>query len=133
MTKEELSEQLAKTARGKERLRYPSELMRAVVEHAKPRVDSGESLAKVAEELGMNGETLRRWCLGARSAQVGRIDSPASRPNALTFVQLGAVAAPPKAETPLEIAFPGGLSIRVPVGVDGLTLSRVLSAMKGAA
>jgi hypothetical protein len=134
MTKEELRERVAATEKGKERTRYAPALVKAVVEHANVRAAAGESLSKVADELSLKVGTLQRWCWSSRRSASRSKASAAPRADALTFVRLDAVVPPaPRAGAPLEIAFPGGVSVRVPVGFDGPTLSRVLSAIKGEA
>jgi hypothetical protein len=134
MTKEELRERIAATEKGKERTRYAPELVRAVVEHARPRAAAGESLSRVAGELGLKAGTLQRWCSSWRKG-TSQSGAAVPRPDALTFVRLDAVVPPAAAKggAPVEIAFPGGLWVRVPVGFDGPTLSRVLSVVRGGA
>jgi hypothetical protein len=134
MTKEELRERIAATEKGKERTRYAPALVRAVVVHASARAAAGESLTKVAGELGLEAGTLQRWCARWRKGAM-QPGGAVSVSDALTFVRLDAVApaAATREGSAVEIALPGGVSVRVPVGFDGPTLSRVLSVMKGAA
>ena len=136
MTKQELRERIAATKTGKERTRYASALMRATVEHARPRVAAGESLSIVADELGLKAGTLQRWCssLGKSAIQPETAVS-VQRADALTFLRLDAVVppAPPRTGGQVEIVLPSGVLVRVPIGFDVTTLSRVLSLMKGAA
>jgi transposase-like protein len=112
--------------------------MTAVVAYARPRAAAGDSLSKVAGELGLKAETLRRWCSSSspnKDASQSRAAVSVPRPDALTFVRLEAMVPPVPASTgvPVEIVFAGGVSVRVPVGFDEPTLSRVVSVIKGAA
>jgi hypothetical protein len=87
MTKQELRERIAATKTGKERTRYASALMRATVEHARPRVAAGESLSIVADELGCTGSRSPR---GSVPRSFRGFDRDARRPGAISGAVLTA-------------------------------------------
>lgn len=138
MTTDELRAKISAAEKRNGRTRYERSLMEAVKEHAGPRKAAGESLAQVAEELGMSASTLQRWFSRGRTLRnenVGGPGAPASQGAAadslspVAFVRLE----PTKSTVgePLEVLLPGGLAVRVPVGFDGSTFSRLLTLLKG--
>jgi len=137
-TKDELRAKLSMAEKHNGRTRYERSLVDAVVEHATPRKAAGESLSQVAEELGLSAGNLQRWFanLTRRSERAQGSKARARRPAAagdslgpMAFVRLEPTA--PVVGEPLEILLAGGVAVRVPVGFDGTTLSRVLTLVKG--
>lgn len=135
MTKDELRAKLSAAEKRNGRVRYERSLIDAVMEHASPRKAGGESLSKVAEDLGMSAGNLQRWfwtrgetAQGAGSKAGPRRPTTGDPRSPLAFVRLEAAA--PTAGESLEILL-AGVAVRVPVGFDGATLSRVLALVKG--
>jgi hypothetical protein len=58
-------------ARGK---RYSPDVQSAVVEFAQRRRADGASWQQIAAELGMQFETVRRWCTGTSGRQFKRVE-----------------------------------------------------------
>src|SRR5258708_34796190 len=93
-------------ARGK---RYPRALQSRIIEYARSRRAQGTSWKRIASELGLRSESIRRWCVRAeRSTAIG-----AMRP-----VEI----APADGAPALAVVSPRGLRIRgvtlaVPVAV----------------
>lgn len=117
MTKHEttaLKRELAKHEKGRGK-RYPAELKARIVAHAEARRSAGESYAKIADELGLAFETIRRWCI-ARTAR----PTPA-RSAALVPVEV--IAAPRAA---VAIVSPNGFRLE---GLDVAEAVAVLRAL----
>ena len=138
MTTDELRSKISAKEKCNGRVRYGRSLMEAVVEHAGPRKAAGESLAQVAEELGMSASTLQRWFARGRTVRNETADGPrapvrrvaaAGSLSPMAFVRLEPTRS--TVGEPLEVLLPGGIAVRVPVGFDGGTLSRVLTLVKG--
>jgi transposase-like protein len=137
MTKDELRAKLSAVEKRNGRTRYERSLVDAVVEHAGPRKAAGESLSQVAEDLGMSAGNLQRWFgnFTRRGERAQGSKAPTRRPAAgdslspMAFVRLEPSAS--RVGEPLEILLAGGVAVRVPVGFDGATLSRVLTLVKG--
>jgi hypothetical protein len=133
MTTDELRARISTAEKRDGRTRYERSLREALMEHAGPRKAAGESLAQVAEELGMSASTLQRW-FARRSDTADGSRARASRAaaadplRAMAFVRLEPTK--PTVGEPLEVLLPGGIAVRVPVGFDGETLSRVLTLVK---
>lgn len=92
--------------------------------------ESGLSAAEFAAEIGVTPKSLSwwKWQLGKASAapatkhqkKTGKVAvSP------LTFVEM---TAPVRSE-PIEIVFPSGVRVRVPVSADAAALTRVIQAL----
>jgi transposase-like protein len=47
--------------------RYPRELKARIIEHARARRGEGVSWARIAQELGLAFETIRRWCVAVEA------------------------------------------------------------------
>lgn len=137
MTKDELRAKLSMAKKHNGRTRYEISLVDAVVEHAGPRKAAGESLSQVAEDLGMSAGNLQRWFANFTRRSERTQDSKAlarrlaagDSLSPMAFVRLEPTAS--TAGEPLEILLAGGVAVRVPVGFDGTTLSRVLTLVKG--
>ena len=111
------------------RRRYSPELKQAILEHVEPRIGAGEALEDLERVLGVNAWTMQRWRQRARES--ARILAPNSLGQApMPFVRLEAatLGAPL-----LEVAVRPGAVVRVPVGFDSGTLSRLLALLEGGA
>ena len=100
--------------------------------------DSGRSAAEFAAELGVRADTLKwwKWKLDAdtrrkslarrpaRPVQIIAKDKMAVAP--LTFVELTTA---PMVREPLEVVLPSTLRVRVPIGFDDATLTRLLDVL----
>ena len=62
-TPDEIRRRVRAVTRGKApaQRRYPAELKAAAVDHARQAQAAGQSLASVAEDLGLSDQTLRTW------------------------------------------------------------------------
>lgn len=137
MTKDELRAKLSAAEKRNGRVRYERSLIDAVMAHASPRKAAGESLSKVAEDLGMSAGNLQRWFwTQGKTAQGVGTKEGLGRPTAvdprspLAFVRLEPTGPTPTGGESLEILLTG-VTVRVPAGFDGATLSRVLALVKG--
>jgi transposase-like protein len=127
MMKEELLARLGAVEIRGGKPKYSQELREATLEYASTRVAAGDSLNQVAGELGIKGWTLQRWSQNARRAARG---GDPVRVSAMSFVRLE----PSMSQgVPVEVLLSGRV-VRVPVGFDGETLSRVVAILeKGSA
>jgi transposase-like protein len=125
MTQEELQSRIAAAKNGRGRTRYSEEVRRAATEFARDERAAGKSLETVAGALGLNSWTLQRWYHRARQE---RNTTPKSI-GPLAFVRLEPTIAPTM--IPLELVLTSGAIVRVPVGFDAQTLSRVLALVVG--
>lgn len=137
MTKEELQAKVSAAEKRNGRTRFGRSLKETILEYAIPRSAAGESLTQVAGELGMCPSTLQRWCARLQASGPEGVGEPKARGRRRRATQgLGPVAfvelksAPMRGE-PLEVLLPEKVSVRVPVGFDEGTLSRVLMLLKG--
>jgi hypothetical protein len=94
--------------------------------------ESGLTAAEFAAEIGVTPSALSwwKWQLGRK---VETEKSPLRRRRAkevgispVTFVEMSN----PKAVDPIEVVFPSGVRVRVPVGVDSDSLARVLGVLE---
>jgi transposase-like protein len=138
MTTDELRMRISESEKCNGRTKYERSLKEAVIEHAGRRKSAGESLARVAEELRMSACTLQRWFARNRTKGSETSEGPnalmrrrgiADSLSPMAFVRLEPTKS--RAGEPLEVLLPGGIAVRVPVGFDGGTLSRVLTLVKG--
>jgi len=67
-------------------IRYDPELKRQAIAFAKEQRRSGASWANIATELGLNFETVRRWCGEARSMR--RVEVVEDEPRPTTTVSI---------------------------------------------
>ena len=68
-----LRAELSKVVRGRGK-RFSAELRRRVVEFGQRRRSEGASWSLIGTELGMNYETVRRWCLEKGSTALRRVE-----------------------------------------------------------
>jgi hypothetical protein len=119
MTKEELIALLATAEVRSGRRRFTREMKEKTLAYARDR----PSVPTVATELVIKGWTLQRWFQNERRA--GRANEGPVK----GFVRLEAEAEVVSRGGGLEVML-GGRSIRVPVGFDGETLSRVVAILE---
>jgi len=137
MTKDELRARLSAAEKRNGKTRYERSLIDAVMEHAIPRKAAGESLSSVAEDLGMSAGNLQRWSWARGKATQGVGSGSRAGPGGptageprspLAFVRLEPAESTTGESLEILVA---GVAVRVPVGFDGATLSRVLALVKG--
>jgi hypothetical protein len=92
--------------------RYPSPLRARVVAFAQARRGEGATWVQIAAELGLELETVRRWCLKSNDA----VAAPAILPVEIV-ADSGAAAG-------LSIVSPSG------VRVEGVTLAEVIAVLR---
>jgi transposase-like protein len=97
--------------------RWPQSVRRAVVKHAVQGRADRRTWADIADELGMNQETVRRWALLSVGAEGATVLAP------VEVVQVPA---------PATVAFPGSLSLLSPSGyrVDGLDVASAAALLR---
>lgn len=127
MTEEELKSKMAAARNGRGKTRYSDELRREALEFAQRHMATGRALESIAQELGMSGWTLQRW----RQRSRGATSRATERLGLASFVRLEPAVSLTAA--PLELVLSSGAIVRVPVGFDGETLSRVLALAEGGA
>lgn len=104
--------------------------------------DSGLTAKEFAAETGLKASTLSywRWKLGASSKGAGESSGPRERRrNAISkapvfgeseqFVELPAAVLTASSEPTLELVLGGEVRVRVPIGFDEATLTRVVRAV----
>jgi len=113
----QLRSTVRRLARGKHpnAVRYPASVRAAIVALARTRLGQGQSLARVAQGVGVSFPTLASWLAGPAQ--------PALRP-----VTIGPAAPPPPARPASSIVLVTPHGIRVE-GLDGDTLVAVLRAL----
>jgi hypothetical protein len=91
--------------------------------------ESGLSAKEFASELGVSAKALSWW-----RWQLGKATPTPTRPrpegaggsvSPLTFVEMSA----PLRNEPLEVVFPGGMRIRVPIDFDSSALERLMQVV----
>jgi len=91
--------------------RYPRALRGRVVAYARARRDQGASWARIASELGLQFETVRRWCIGADAIVVA---SPTILPVEIV------------ADSPTSLV----VVARTGVRVEGVTLADAIALLR---
>jgi hypothetical protein len=92
--------------------------------------ESGLSAAEFAAEIGVTPKSLSwwKWQLGKASAAPAtkrRRKTAKVAVSPLTFVEMSS----PVRSEPIEIVFPSGVRVRVPVSADAAALTRVIQAL----
>jgi hypothetical protein len=95
-----LRAELSRVVRGRGK-RFAAELRARVVELGRRRRAEGASWQRIGGEIGLNYETVRRWCIAKGSAQMRRVEI---------------VPAPSEATSQVSIVSPSGFR------AEGLTL-----------
>jgi transposase len=94
--------------------------------------DSGLSAKEFAAEIGVKPSTLSwwKWQLGTKAeapkARARRARTQKTAFSPMTFVEMAPQARP----EPLEIVWPSGVRIRVPVDVDPSALARIIDVVE---
>jgi hypothetical protein len=90
---------------------------------------SGLGCEEFAAKEVISAKRLSWWRWKLR--QLGESLSEVAAPSLPSFVRLDVVESPPRIEhaEPLELVFNGGQRLRIPVGFDAETLSRVVSLL----
>ena len=95
-----LRAELSRVVRGRGK-RFAAELRERVIELGLRRRADGASWALIGSELGMNYETVRRWCIEKRQPKMRRVEI---------------VATPSEANGPIAVVSPSGFR------AEGLTV-----------
>lgn len=88
-----------------------------------------------AAQEGVSGKRLAWWDWKLRKLGVVPPEEPRPQAQAPSFVRLEVAEPMPSMEPaePLELVLSGGQRVRIPVGFDASTLSRVMSVLEGGA
>lgn len=131
-TKEELKNRIEATkVASNGSVQFGPELRRDIVEYAKEQQAAGHSKQAIAEELGMRGWTLDRWCQNERklagaegAAFVEVIQEKRGRSSKVKAVPVGPTAS-------FNVTCPSGFEVRVPSGFEANALRRLLQTLEG--